>query len=57
VQKRDADDGRVEYTVRLSRSIGYEGGQQGRRNDHPKLNRLKLIVEDGNELITAYPVR
>ena len=57
VQETDAEDGRVEYTVRIDRPIGYEGGQRGRERDFPKLSRVKLIVEDEDELITAYPVR
>jgi hypothetical protein len=57
VQKTDGDDGRVAYTVRFDRPIGHEGGQRGRERGFPKLNRIKLIVEDEDELITAYPVR
>lgn len=57
VQREEGEDGRVEYTVRFDHPIGHEGGQQGRRNDFRKLSRIKLIIEDVSELITAYPVR
>ncbi len=49
------DPDRTEYLIDLQRPIGYRGGQQGARDQHPKLTRLKLILADGNRVITAYP--
>ncbi len=46
---------RSEWTIDLPETIGYVGGQEGKRRDFPKTNRLKLIVED-DRVITAYPV-
>lgn len=50
-------DWRTEYTVDMQREIGYEGGRSGRRKDFPRLRRLKLILDNGNEVVTAYPCR
>lgn len=50
-------DGQSEYTVRLDRNTGYEGGQSGKRNNHPRLQRIRLVVQDGNRIITAFPCR
>lgn len=52
-----ADGNRTEYTVRFDRPIGFEGGRSGLRNNHPAVNRLRLVVEDGKYVVTAYPVK
>lgn len=54
---RQADGDRIEYTIRFDRAIGYEGGRSGMRNNFPRLNRLRLVLEDGNDVVTAYPVQ
>lgn len=56
VQKSE-QDGQTEYTIRMNRRIGYEGGRSGREKNYPDLMRLKLIIQDGNRVITAYPFR
>ena len=48
---------RMEYTIDMQREIGYEGGQKGKRNNFPPLKRLKLILQDKNYVVTAYPYR
>lgn len=53
---RQADGDRMAYTIRLERAIGYEGGRSGKRNNYPRLSRLRLVLEDGNQVVTAYPV-
>ena len=50
-------DWRTEYTIDMQRKIGYEGGQSGRRKKYPELRRLKLILDNDNEVVTAYPCR
>ncbi len=51
------EDDRVAYTVSMNRVIGYEGGKTGKSKNFPKLKRLRLIIEDEDELISAYPFR
>ena len=46
---------RIAYTIDLRNRIGYVGGQVGKRNDYPECRYLKLVLEDGNEVITAFP--
>ena len=52
-----SDGDRTEYTIRFDRPIGFEGGRSGMRNNYPRVNRLRLVVEDGKYVITAYPVK
>ena len=54
---KQAEGDRIEYTIRFDRPIGYEGGRSGKRNNNPQVNRLRLVLEDGKSVITAYPVR
>ncbi len=46
---------RTELTITMPRSIGFVGGQDGARQNRPRTDRLKLILED-DQVITAYPV-
>lgn len=54
---KQVEGDRAEYTIRFDRPIGYEGGRSGKRNSYPQVNRLRLVLEDGKSVITAYPVR
>lgn len=56
VSKQTEGD-RTEYTIRFDRPIGYQGGRNGKRNNFPKVNRLRLVLEDEKSVVTAYPVR
>lgn len=46
---------RTVYTVDMGKKIGYVGGQVGERKGHPACKYLRLVVQDGNEVITAFP--
>lgn len=48
--------GRTAITVDLQEKIGYVGGQRGQQKDHPPCRYLKLVVQQDNEVVTAYPV-
>jgi hypothetical protein len=48
---------RTRYTVKMNRAIGYEGGKSGKRDGFPPLDRLRLIIQNENEIVTAYPYR
>lgn len=49
------DRNRSICTVDLHRDIGFIGGATGKRKGNPKVQRVRLILED-DRLITAYPV-
>lgn len=44
------------YEVDLGRRIGFVGGQSGERRNHPPAQRVRMVIEDGNEVITAFPI-
>lgn len=48
---------RTVHTVRLDRRIGWVGGAAGARDDHPACRFVRLVLENGNDVITAYPTR
>ncbi len=52
--KQYTDEGRTVYEASFSGSIGYLGGQEGKRRKTPKLNRLRVVV-DRDAVITAFP--
>ena len=55
--KSSREGNRMEYTISLGKKIGYEGGQSGKRKKYPSLKKLKLILQDKNNVVTAYPYR
>lgn len=46
---------RVVYTANLKERVGYVGGQKGKRNGNKECRYLRLVLENGTEVITAYP--
>lgn len=55
--KTNRERNRTEYTIDMQRKIGFEGGQKGKRKGFPALKRLKLILQDKTNVVTAYPYR
>ncbi|MEM7454855.1 MAG: hypothetical protein AAF456_10945 [Planctomycetota bacterium] len=56
--RNDPPEGnRTAYTINFKRRIGYKGGRSGARSNNPSLRILKLILQDGNRVVTAYPYR
>ena len=48
--------GKIAYTVRMDRPVGYLGGREGRERGHPKLNSVRLVIQkDTNTVITFFP--
>ena len=47
--------GRTVYTVDLGEKIGFVGGQVGKRKGHPPCRYLRLVLQNRNEVVTAYP--
>ena len=55
--KYEKSKGNDAWTVNMGRKVGYDGGKKGQRNGGKSLNSIKLILANGNQVITAYPVR
>jgi len=53
-QKRQGD--RTVYTVHLDRRVGYVGGREGSRKGHPECRYIRIVLEDENSVVTAYPM-
>ena len=51
------DDGATVYEASFNTPIGYLGGEAGKRQKNPKLNRMRLVIRDNNLVITAFPIR
>ena len=43
------------YTISMNRRVGYRGGKKGNREGKPALSKIKLVLGNGDEVITAYP--
>lgn len=52
---KQIDRGRAIYTIDMGRRVGYVGGAEGRRLNHPAAHRVKLVLE-GVRVITAFPL-
>ena len=53
---RKKQNDRLVLTVDLQKRIGYVGGSTGKRRGNPGCQLLRLVVEEPNRVITAYPV-
>ena len=53
VRQRD-EDGRTVFEVPFTKTIGFIGGRDGKRENNPDAKRLRLVV-DGDQVITAFP--
>ena len=49
--------GRTVFTVDLGEKIGFVGGQVGKRKGNPSCRFLKLVVQNGADVVTAYPAQ
>ena len=54
VTKRN-EGGRAAWTVKMDDPIGYVGGQTGKRKGYPNCRFLRLVLEEKNTVVTAYP--
>jgi len=46
----------VEYTIDMGWRIGYVGGRLGAAAGNPAASHIRLIIENGTDVITAYPI-
>jgi len=53
--KSEKSQGNMAHVIDMKRKIGYKGGQSGNRKGKPALYKIKLILANGNRVITAYP--
>ena len=53
--RSEKQNNRLVYTVNLGRKIGYMGGSEGKRTNNPACRYVRIVLEDGNVVITAYP--
>lgn len=53
--KTEEQGGRQVFTVDLKRRVGYTGGEVGERKNHPVCTKVRIVIEDENEVVSAYP--
>ncbi len=53
--KSEEEGDRMVYTIEMKRKIGFTGGSIGKRKNHPVCTKLRIVVEDDNEVVTAFP--
>lgn len=44
------------YIINMGRRVGYVGGQAGAAAGNPAAHHIQLVVKNGNQVITAYPI-
>jgi hypothetical protein len=55
--RKDEQNDRLVYTVNLGRKIGYMGGSEGERAGNPDCRYVRIVLEEGNVVISAYPTK
>jgi hypothetical protein len=45
------------YTVGMGRNVGWVGGQGGTALGNPAVNNIQLVIRNGNQVITGFPIR
>lgn len=53
--RKESEGGRTVYTVDMGEQIGHVGGQVGQRKNNPPCRYLRLVLQNKNEVVTAYP--
>ncbi len=53
--RSEKQNGRRVITVNLRRRIGQVGGSEGERQGHPDCRFIRIVLENENEVISAYP--
>lgn len=55
--RSERQNDRQVYTINLRRRIGQVGGEEGERKGNPECSYVRLVLENDNEVISAYPTR
>ncbi|MFO0942848.1 MAG: hypothetical protein U0930_19090 [Pirellulales bacterium] len=53
--KEEGDLNRTIYEASFSKSIGYIGGREGNKQKLPSAKRLRLVVDERDRVVTAFP--
>ncbi len=53
--KSESSRGNMAHVIDMKRQIGYKGGKSGNSRGKPPLSKIKLILANGDRVITAYP--
>ena len=49
--------GKIAYTIRFGKDIGYMGGKEGKNRGNPKLRSIRLVIKKGTaEVVTFFPL-
>jgi hypothetical protein len=54
--KKTVQNQRLVVTVDMRKSIGYVGGTTGNQRGNPECRLLRIVVEEPDRVVTAYPV-
>ena len=54
-KQRAGEEWKSAYTISMNRRVGYRGGKSGNKAGRPALKRIKLVLGNGDEVVTAYP--
>ena len=54
-RQRQGEEWKSAYTINMKRRVGFRGGQSGNKAGKPPLSRIKLVLGNGDEVVTAYP--
>lgn len=55
--RSEKQNNRRVYTVNLKRRVGQVGGRQGERQGNPECRYIRIVLENENEVVTAYPAK
>lgn len=55
--RRQSQNDRTVITVNLKRRVGYVGGSDGAARNHPECRFLRLVLEEQNAVVSAYPTQ
>ena len=53
--RKEEEGERVVFTVNMKRPVGFMGGQEGERRGNPECRFIRIVLENDNEVISAFP--
>lgn len=45
------------HIIDMNKEIGWFGGKLGAQADNPSVTKLQIVVDNGRDLVSAFPVR
>ncbi|MCA9037274.1 MAG: hypothetical protein KDA91_19195 [Planctomycetaceae bacterium] len=55
--RKERQNDRLVYTVRMDNRVGYVGGREGQRQKNPECRFIRIVIEDESTVVSAYPTR